>query len=111
MKLTKEEAIRYHREMWADMLWTLGDNPNKQQRENFKREWIKKFIANNYYFKNTCGWIWNDCFLCEYASRINYCESCPIDWGGYKCECGNIDWRYSPVSKILALPERKIDDK
>ena len=37
-KLTREEAIALHREMWADMQANLGDNPNCVERVAFKKK-------------------------------------------------------------------------
>lgn len=55
--------------------------------------------------------VYNSCYLCEYIDQTGkYCDdNCPIDWGknGW-CMCGEVDYRYSPISKILALPERNV---
>jgi hypothetical protein len=68
MKLTKEEAIKRHRELWG---W-LAENPMKE-----KTDWP--------------GWerydaALNDCFLCEYvlksqkndSNRLSICDYCPV---------------------------------
>lgn len=70
MKLTKKEAIKRHRELWA---W-LAENPMKD-----KLDWP--------------GWerynaALNGCFLCEYAlkskkndsNRLNICDYCPVEF-------------------------------
>ena len=41
-KLTKEEALKLHRQMWSDMQKELGDNPSYFERLDFKDEWCKK---------------------------------------------------------------------
>lgn len=105
MKLTKEDAIKYHREMWADMLKDLGENPSFSQREEYKKEWCEKHFPNEVI--QCC------CFLCEYDDEeADYDKprtKCPIDWGK-KIFCGcvhnDITWHSSPISAILALPER-----
>jgi len=70
MKLTKEEAINRHRELWG---W-LAENPMKE-----KTDWP--------------GWgeyedIYGSCFLCEYAfesqkndsNGLSKCEHCPVEF-------------------------------
>lgn len=106
MTLTKEDAIRLHRQMWSDMLKKLGDTPEYHNRVWFKADWCK---LNGY-----VG-IENDCFLCEYTSQEGLdCDECPIDWtllyspsgpckDNNNCDPGYMNW---PVSEILALPER-----
>ena len=105
MKLTKEEAIRLHRQMWTDMLKELGDNPSLTKRVLFKLHWCQLNGYDN---------IENSCFLCEYTSQEGLdCDECPIDWTSLyspsillkdnNCDPGYID---SSISDILALPER-----
>ena len=108
MKLTKEEALRYHRQMWTDMQCELGDCPTIAERSQFKTRWCEKH-----------NWsLSNDCFLCEYDLQLSLrmpwarCEHCPIDWGfddnyGYGCEYGKVKWDSSPISEILALPVKE----
>lgn len=75
MKLTKEEAIKRHRELWG---W-LAENPMKE-----KTDWP--------------GWDWpgwesyeninSSCFLCEYAfesqkndfNGLSICDYCPVEF-------------------------------
>ena len=119
MKLTREEALKYHRQMWTDMLKALGDKAvgdesDITRRSQFKSKWCEKHFGENNY-------IYNECFLCEYTAErgdfgIN-CEICPIDWGDDKafayacpCESGSTVWYESPISEILALPEREVED-
>ena len=107
MKLTKEEALRLHRQMWGDMQKKLGDNPSYVDREYFKKEWCEK------HFPNVA--ISNYCFLCQYDDQFTfsrYCDYCPIDWsnnGEEDCRCMQGNYRYdeSPISVILLLPERE----
>lgn len=118
MELTKEKALELHREMWSDMRDELGDNPSWDERWEFKRDWV----AEHFPLSN----VTHDCFLCEYAIskegiHTNFCNAvcayCPLKRTAKDipntCECGHDaidghwhDWRYSPISDILALPER-----
>lgn len=132
-KLSREDALKLHREMWSDMQRDLGNTPGESARLDYKSEWCdKKFPDYNVAF---------DCFLCEYADQKIFeaeqgwydpgydpesrCEFCPIDWrelsawayeDGEVCKCfhryidGDLDdeiYRSAPISEILALPERK----
>lgn len=101
MELTREEALKYHRMMWTDMRRNLGDNPNAFARIAYKDAWIKEHFPNSE--------IDNDCFLCEYVNHHGHSydctESCPINWDG-GCFSGHVNYRESPISEILALPER-----
>lgn len=106
--LTRERALELHRQMWTDMQRDLGDTPNGGQRVNYKREWCITHFPNEQ--------IENSCFLCEYDKSLrNNCESCPIRWpyeDDYTtCYCTNRKYYYkAPISEILALPERKIEE-
>ena len=107
VKLTKEEALRLHRQMWGDMQKELGDTPSYADREDFKEEWCER------HFPNVA--ISYDCFLCQYDDQFtfsHYCDHCPIDWsnnGEDDCGCMQGNYRYgkSPISVILSLPERE----
>lgn len=117
-ELTREEAIRLHREMWKDMQTELGDEPNELDRLVFKRKYIEEHFPNEL--------VRSDCFLCEYAQYTDVahitgslCAGCPVAWNSYdNPECipdciaswgrDAVDYRYSPISAILALPERKV---
>lgn len=112
MKLTREEALRLHRQMWIDMQNKLGDTAigcdadDIRRRTRFKTKWCKEHFGDDYE-------IFNECFLCEYVrERSKFgmeCSICPIDWGEGYCPCENnvITWFGSPISEILALPERE----
>ena len=108
MKLTREEALRLHRQMWMDMQTALGDNPSLFDRTEYKIKWCEEhFPAEE---------IDNHCFLCEYVHK-NYCDDCdccPIKWDdNYDDDCcglGGVNYGYSPISEILALPEREVED-
>lgn len=109
MDLTREQALKLHREMWSDMQKELGDCPTCDERDCFKEDWVRKRFPEEEISAN--------CFLCEYDDFVNgyQCSACPINWGRSgesKNSCVKIirgtgvDWRYSPISEILALPER-----
>lgn len=101
-KITREEAINLFRQQWADMQKELGDCPDWGERDFYKQEWCAKhnFIVSS------------DCFLCEWANQNCLpCKKCPIDWGYANCWDGVINCEVSPISKILALPERRIKDE
>jgi hypothetical protein len=109
MDLTREQALELHREMWTNMQKELGDCPTMVERLLFKARWVRKRFPK----EEVCG----NCFLCEYVDSVQdcRCSRCPINWGrdgestNY-CEKTisgiGVDWRYSPISEILALPER-----
>lgn len=114
MDLTREEALKLHRQMWTDMQNELGDCPTYIERRDFKRKWVRQRFPLEVVLSN--------CFLCEYANlrqceyaNLRRCSYCPINWGrngesGNFCEKTvgvGVDWRHSPISEILALPERE----
>ena len=104
MKLTREEALKLHRQMWSDMKAELGDNPSGTERVLFKKEWKEKHFPGES--------VLDDCFLCE-ASRLRNCGGgcgkCPIVWPYGKC-FANRYYYNAPISEILALPERRTDE-
>lgn len=116
-ELTREEAIRLHREMWQDMQAELGDEPSYEERVKFKKAWVREHFPHEH--------INSSCFLCEYAQSVTVdlfprCRNCPIAWdsslipnccpGIWQVWEGNnaVDYRYSPISVILSLPEREV---
>ncbi len=109
MKLTKEQALFYHRQMWTNMQCDLGDTPSGDQRIDYKRKWCLVHFPHEQ--------IENNCFLCEYDKTFghNSCKSCPIRWA-YEddctvCYCTNYGYYYrAPISEILALPEREFNE-
>ena len=101
MELTREEALKYHRQMWEDMQKELGDEPIGRARILFKEKWISEHFPG----EKIC----NDCFLCEFTTDRRCCMDCPIEWDYGWCEKGERNWRNAPISKILALPERKVE--
>ena len=47
MDLTREEALKLHRQMWTDMQNDLGDCPGVEAREAYKAYWCRKHGFNN----------------------------------------------------------------
>lgn len=106
MELTREEAIRLHRELWG---W-LAENPMKQKTDypKFKTERVR-----------------NDCYLCEFAG--SQCAKCPVEWpkihySASPCLCvaSYYDkWDHAKLpeerSRLAALirdlPEKKVESK
>lgn len=58
MKLTLEESLKLHREMWSDMQRELGDCPEGFNREEFKINWCRERFPKQLIACN--------CFLCEF---------------------------------------------
>ena len=120
MELTKEKALELHRQMWSEMQKYLGDNPSAMQRVAFKDKWCEEHFPGEE--------IRHSCFLCEYTRQFSEsgdkdCSRCPIVWpcepsdgiDDYFCEgYWTLDeengYRFIPISEILALPEREIED-
>ena len=123
LNLTREEAVKLHRQMWTEMREELGDDATADDREDFKHKWCREHFPD----KN----INNQCFLCEYVSHYcctkRMCRRCPIDWSGlsrdaykdytccadYKGEIKDSNaeiFLAAPISEILALPEREVAD-
>jgi hypothetical protein len=114
MDLTREEALKLHRQMWTDMQNELGDNPDGDDRETYKEDW-----CDEHGFGDTK----NYCFLCEYSQGkspwfSHRCYCCPVKWPTWGGVCfseyledgaGLKDCYYlaAPISEILALPERE----
>lgn len=110
MKLTKEQAITKHREMWNWIADKLEEAAKKGYAEGFsdvydlKRQYIKKYENNEDVLHN--------CYCCEYANEKSNdpscytCDICPILWGSENkglnifCETGLVlsdcipEWYY-----------------
>ena len=112
--LTRERALELHRQMWTDMRNELGDCPTKQQRHEYKRNWIVEHFPE--LETDNCDVIRHNCFLCEYVNaEYGYCE-CLVEWPEQWCEegeneCDERNWQYMPISDLLALPERDIEEE
>lgn len=101
--ITREEAVCLFRRQWSDMQMAHGDCPDYETRVEYKEKWCK---THGFSFVDS------DCFLCEWVRQNSRtCFYCPIDWGNIAPACvdGKTDYRRSPISEILALPERKVE--
>ena len=109
MKLTREEALKLHRQMWTDMQKELGDKPSHEDRSVFKVKWCDMHFPNE---KIDCH-----CFLCEYVHKYycDDCDYCPIKWDDDydqdTCCFDGVNYGTSPISVILALPEREVENE
>lgn len=102
--MTRDVALKKHREMWTAMREALGDNPKPGARAKFKYEWCETHGDDD---------ISAHCYLCQFVEEHKLrCEDCPIDWDGQEsCFEGHVSYRFSPISEILALPEREIKNE
>lgn len=111
LNLSKEEAIRNHRDMWN---W-IANETLKRKRTIFKEDY---FVAINIDYDDIPE---NYCYCCEYAYSYNPCyNTCPIHWSGDK-SCINASSEYflwvqeenyiksaELARQIANLPEREI---
>ena len=89
--LSKEEAIRKHREMWNWIADRIMERKQPVIIGNLKREYVEQHNENILY----------NCYLCEYCMDMlleegeeleERCKYCPVDWesdggedGLYQC--------------------------
>ena len=121
MSFTREEALKYHREMWSKIREKYGNNATNPQRWKVKREYLSSK-------GHECD---NNCYLCDYAVEEqeknwvdDFCTLCPIDWSAladeddpergkcialYKNGYDSIN-KCAPIDEILALPEREVKE-
>lgn len=120
--LTREEALKLHRDMWVKMRIKYGNYANPVERIDFKNKYCKKYLER--IGAEDGEEIDNDCFLCEYIAQMDASDclaDCPIDWSklctkrdDFNCgSCvglynGAHIYLYAPISEILALPKRKV---
>ena len=111
MDLTREEALKLHRQMWTDMQNELGNAPGIADRETYKDDW-----CDEHGFED----VDNSCFLCEYShgKSPGGCYHCPVKWPTWTGRCfsdfledgiklkGDY-YQVAPIREILALPERE----
>lgn len=101
MRLTREEALELHRQMWSEMQKELGDTSYQVDRLRFKEQWCKTHFPNELVVSN--------CFLCDYVEdkypEYSCKDACPIVWPTDTGSCTG--YLYMPISKILSLPERE----
>lgn len=87
MNITREEAIRKHREMWS---WIAEqyENGSDVRVNHLKVKFIREHYPNDYPDSS--------CYCCEHAgralnsvicgSKYNNCERCPLEWPSTYCE-------------------------
>ena len=107
MTLTREEAIRIHRDMWR-YLKEHGAGKGTIERGELKYDYC---LTHGYDFKYNC-------VLCEYADSYGGCRALSGDLGQRRrmevffCEGkghekdveeGHIDWRYSDLDDIINI--------
>ena len=112
LDITRENALKLHRQMWSDMQRDLGDCPSLNDRLKYKGQWCREHFPDES--------IRDCCFLCEYAHATFHklegafaCKICPIKWDCNYCFEGDSikkSYRNMPISELLALPEREIDE-
>ena len=86
--LSKEEAIRKHREMWNWIADRIMERKQSVIIDNLKREYVLQHKENIAY----------NCYLCDYCIdmqggvKFKRCKYCPLDWesegdedGLYQC--------------------------
>lgn len=113
MELTQKKAVVLQRRLWEDMRNRLGDNPGRDERNEFAEEWCKKHFPNEEIYLN--------CFLCEYDdAHGSECTRCPLAWpadkgGSDESPCCGVPYTGNGretyinavlVSALLAVPER-----
>ena len=108
LDITRENALKLHRQMWSDMQRDLGDCPSLNDRLKYKGQWCREHVGNSS--------IVSDGFLCEYVEEMDreaVCDdTCPIKWVDGGCMSNNPANNYEtmPISKLLALPDREFDE-
>lgn len=117
MKLTREEAISWHRKIWN---W-IADRIEEEERYQDICDLKDKYCDSKGFSFET-----NNCFCCEYTNCD--CRFCPIEWesevedymcldqykekdykGLYILCCDEKDWKEQEklARKIANLPERE----
>lgn len=118
MSFTREEALRFHLDMWNKIKKKYGSNASSRQRAEVKREYLRKkghaCISNCYLYEYSIeekqrNWVDDCCTLCPIDWSILANENDP-DRGSctalYKNGYDSI-YGCAPIDEILALPERK----
>lgn len=118
MKLTREEAIQKHRELWH---WIFEETVKKRRAvQKCENEEVMEEVPVHFCW--CCQYSLNE----EFKTKIPVCENCPIEWPetcADVCEKGDppcvksyygewedsFDWREAAdlAFKIANLPERE----
>lgn len=125
--LSREEAIKKHREMWNWIAERIRESESVQDIDFLKQEYTRQH-----------GWfVTYHCYLCQYCidkiggDRMDErCKCCPLDWessgdedGFYQClengnfkgyygvvrNTGNRIYQYELCKKIANLKEREVE--
>lgn len=108
--LSKEEAIRKHREMWSWIADRIVERKRSVIIGNLKREYVLQHKENIAY----------SCYLCDYCIdmqggvKFKRCKYCPLDWesdgdedGSYQCLDNNDEMGlYSKADRTVAWEEQ-----
>lgn len=108
--LSKEEAIRKHREMWSWIADRIVERKRSVIIGNLKREYVLQNKENIAY----------SCYLCDYCIdmqggvKFKRCKYCPLDWesdgdedGSYQCLDNNDEMGlYSKADRTVAWEEQ-----
>jgi len=127
VSFTREEALKYHREMWGKIREECGDNATNSQRCKVKKEYVRSK-------DHECV---SNCYLCDYSYKKAVekqangfsawelmCTVCPIDWSNLADEDDpergrclalykngyDMIYKCAPIDEILALPEREVKE-
>ena len=111
--MTKDEAVKYHREMWKDIADEIERGRKQLDIDILKVRWCVEHHRNPSSY----------CFACEYCDYNygSYCErGCLFNWGegpdfvhctdGYYKKCRSAEtWREQAelARKIASLPVRE----
>ena len=49
LDITRENALKLHRQMWSDMQRDLGDCPSLNDRLKYKGQWCREHFGNIFY--------------------------------------------------------------
>lgn len=100
MKLTRAQAIQWHRRMWS---W-IAEKSLEEKRVVTKDEFIQQHIEPLHERD-----IHNECFCCEYAIQLRnrlghngyMCSFCPLEWESSQTKFMCVDGEYFDDSQGL----------
>ena len=109
--LSREEAIRKHREMWNWIADRIMERKQPVIIDNLKREYVLQHKENIAY----------NCYMCDYCIDVmdgeefeERCKYCPLDWesdgdedGLYQCTDNNDEMGLYVEAKITAVWEEQ----
>lgn len=119
-KLTFDEAVQWHREMWGWITEQIKDKDISPRSSSFKA--IICYLKQKWCSNNGFEEIVSHCFACEYDDQMkhlvdnNNCIYCPFIWSANKedfgenpfyCDIGIVTWTGSDPAIIANLKTRK----